>query len=167
VSRSPRIALLEHDRHDTSEALLAALMREDADVELIRPNHFPDATFRLRKIGEAPGLVPGTIFALARGHYDFAHAFTAQDAVVAIAWSLFTRRPVVFTQREPLTRATVADRRLRLAQLELALERSDAVVAPDAVTADSLRRWMAVEPRVLAPDSGAEHLQLYAELGRR
>jgi hypothetical protein len=73
----------------------------------------------------------------------------------------------VYTQREPLTRANVADRRLRLALLRLALERSDAVLAADEPIAASLRRWMAVEARVLSPGSGAGHLALYAELLRR
>jgi hypothetical protein len=73
----------------------------------------------------------------------------------------------VYTQREQLTRANVADRRLRLALLRLALERSDAVLAADEPVAASLRRWMAVDPRVLAPGSGPEHLALYAELRRR
>jgi hypothetical protein len=162
-----KIALLEHDGAGASPALLAALLERKVDAELVRAPRLPDAPLRLRKIGDAPGLVPGTLLALARGRYDVVHAFTAQDAAVAHVWSRFTGRPVVFTQREPLTRANVADRRLRLAQLRVAVEQSSAVVAPDEATAASLRRWMAVEPQVLAPDSGAEHVQLYSALGRR
>jgi hypothetical protein len=165
VSGRLRIALLEHDQRGASQPLLTALRGEAVDVDLIRPTRLPDAAFRLRKIGEAPGRVPATLLALARGHYDVAHAFTAQDAAVAVAWSRLTRRPAVFTQRETLNRANVADRRLRLALLCLALERSAAIVAPDEAGAASLRRWMAVEPRVLAPDAGAGHLALYARLG--
>ena len=40
-------------------------------------------------------------------------------------------------------------------------------MAADEPTAASLRRWMAVEPRVLSLDAGAEHLVLYEELLRR
>jgi hypothetical protein len=135
---------------------------------LIQPGRLPDLPLRLRKIGDAPGLLPDTLIALARGDYDVVHAFTAQDAAVAVAWSrLGAGRPVVYTQREPLTRANVADRRLRLATLRVAVERADAVVAPEEAIAGSLRRWMAVEPRVLSPESGAEHLRLYSELARR
>jgi Glycosyltransferase Family 4 len=162
-----RIAVLEHDALGASEPLLTALRRHDANPDPIRPASVPDALLRLRKIGDAPGLMPGTFVALARGDYDIAHAFTAQDAAVAVAWSRLSGRPAVYTQREPLARANVADRRLRLAMLRVAVERSAAVVAPDETTADSLRRWMAVEPRVLSPDSGAEHLRLYSQLGRR
>jgi glycosyl transferase family 4 len=161
------VAVLEHDGRGAGEPLLAALRQQDADAELIRPARLPDALLRLRKIGEAPGLVPGSLIALARAGYDVAHAFTAQDAAVAAAWSRLSGRPAFYTQREPLTRANVADRRLRLAMLRLAIERSACVIAPNEATAESLRRWMAVEARVLAPDSGAEHVQLYSALGRR
>jgi hypothetical protein len=73
----------------------------------------------------------------------------------------------VYTRREPLTRARLADRRWRLGTLQLALERSAAVVAPDEAVAASLRRWMAVDPEVLAPEDAAAHLALYARLRRR
>jgi hypothetical protein len=140
--------VLEHDR--------AAIGRE-----------LPDILFRLRKIGEAPGRMPGALVALLRGDFDVAHAFTPQDAVVAVAWSCVTGRPVVYTQREPLTRANVADRRLRLTMLRTAVERSDVVVAPDEATAESLRRWMAAGARVIPPGDRDGYLRLYSELGRR
>jgi hypothetical protein len=154
-----RVALLEHDGRGASRSLA-----HPPDVAPVRPRELPDALLRLRKIGDAPGRMPGTLLALLRGGYDAAHAFTAQDAVVAIAWSRLTGRPVVYTQREPLERANVADRRLRLAMLRRAVEGAGAVVAPDERTAESLKRWMAVEARVLAPDARAEHLDLYASL---
>jgi hypothetical protein len=167
VSGGIRIAVLEHDEGAASERLAAALREEGAHADPIRPARLPDAPLRLRKIGDAPGRLPGTLMALATGGYDVAHAFTAQDAAAALAWTRFSGCPVVYTQREPLTRASVADRRLRLVLLRLALERSDAVLAADEPIAASLRRWMAVAPRVVWPGSGAEHLALYAELRRR
>jgi hypothetical protein len=167
VSDALRIAVLEHDDGPGSRRLATALEHERAHVDLIRPARLPDAPLRLRKIGDAPGRLPGTLSALATGGYHLAHAFTAQDAVAALAWARIGGQPVVYTQREPLSRANVADRRLRLAVLRLAVERSAAVLAPDERTAASLRRWMAVEPRLLSLDSGAEHLALYAELRRR
>lgn len=167
MSGGLRIAVLEHDDDAASERLAVALREAGAHAERVRPGRLPDAPLRLRKIGEAPGRMPGTLVALASGGYDAAHAFTAQDAAAALLWARLSGRPVVYTQREPLTRANVADRRLRLASLRLALERSDAVLAADEPVAASLRRWMAVEPRVLAPGSGPEHLALYDELLRR
>jgi hypothetical protein len=164
VSDTLRIALLEHDERGDSRGLATALQQHGAAIEQICPPRLPDAPLRLRKIGDAPGRMPGALIALLRGDHDVAHAFTAQDAVVAFAWSRAMGRPAVFTVREPLTRANVADRRLRLVQLRLALERSAAVIAPDEATADSIRRWMAVEPRVMAPDAAPEHLALYGEL---
>jgi hypothetical protein len=126
----------------------------------------PDAPLRLRKIGERPGRLPGSYLALRSGGYDVAHAFTPQDAVAAVLWSRLVRAPAVFTACEPLGRATLADRRLRLTLLRLALERSAAVLAPDADVAESLRRWMAVAPRVIPPGSAADHVALYAQLLR-
>ena len=167
MSDALRIAVLEHDGGDAGGRLAAALREAGAHAHQVRPARLPDAPLRLRKIGEAPGRVPGTLIALATGAYDVVHAFTAQDAAAALAWARLNGRPVVYTQREPLTRTNVANRRLRLAALRLALERSAAVVAVDEHTAASLRRWMAVEPRVLALDAGAEHLALYEELRRR
>lgn len=183
------VALLEHDSAGTAKRLAAALAREAVEVallgggegapggrapagsgggvELARAVRLPDLPLRLRKIGEAPGRMPGALLALARGDYDVAHAFTAQDAAVAVAWSRLGGGPVVYTQREPLTRANVADRRLRLGMLRLALEQSAAVVAPNEAVASSVRRWMAVDPEVVAPEDGAEHLALYAGLLRR
>jgi hypothetical protein len=186
VSEPLRVAVLEHDSGGAGERLAAALAAEGAEVallasrakggrvsaagvgrvELVQPVQVPDLPLRLRKIGEAPGRMPGALLALARGRYDIAHAFTAQDAAVAVAWSRLGGGPAVFTQREPLTRANVADRRWRLATLRLALERSDAVLAPDEATAASVRRWMAANPEVLEPDSAAAHLALYAGLRR-
>jgi hypothetical protein len=159
--------VLEHDGRGAGRRLLSELQNADVDVQMIRASHVPDLPLRLRKIGDAPGRMPGALLALARGRYDLAHALTPQDAVVAIAWSRLAGRPAVFTQRDPLTRANVADRRLRLAMLRVALESSDAIVAPDREIAESLRRWMAVDPLVVPLDSGAGHLGLYSELTRR
>jgi Glycosyltransferase Family 4 len=148
--------------------LAAALAAAGHDVELVGARwQLPDAPFRLRKIGDRPGRLPATLHSLATGRFDVAQAFTAQDAVAAVWWARVAGRPAVFSVCEPLRRATLADRRLRLAQLRLALERSAAVVTPDEAVAHSIRAWMAVEPRVVSPGSADGHLALYAELGRR
>lgn len=169
-----RIALLNHDHGSATAAtrhvdqLASTLAAAGEDVELIGTRWLlPDALLRLRKIGERPGRLPATYHALASGRFDVAHAFTAQDAAAAVLWARRARRPAVFSVCEPLQRATLADRRLRLAQLRLALERSAAVAAPDRAVAESVRQWMAVQPRVVSPGSADGHLALYAELGRR
>jgi glycosyl transferase family 4 len=167
VSEPLRVAVLEHDSGGAAERLAAALAAAGTQATLISPAGLPDAPLRLRKIGEAPGRMPAALLELTGGHYDVAHAFTAQDAVVAIAWSRLAGRPAVYTQRDPLTRANLANRRWRLGTLRLALERSAAVVAPDAAAAASLRRWMAVDAEVLATADSAAHLALYAALRRR
>jgi hypothetical protein len=134
----------------------------DDGVTVVRRRPLPDAPLRLRKIGDRPGRMPGALAALVCGRYDLAHAFTPQDAAVAVLWPV----PAVFTCPEPLNRAVLADRRRRLALWRRAVEDTGAVVAPDPDVAASLRRWLAVEPRSIEPASGKGHLALYRELLR-
>lgn len=164
-----RVALLQHDwpREGPAARLSRALEAVGTEVERVAPRGLPDAPLRLRKIGDRPGRMPGTLVALAQGRNDVAHAFTAQDAVAALPWARLRGAPVVFSPSEPLSRANVADRRWRLVLLRAAAERSSAVVAPDEETAGSLLRWLAIEACVLDPSDGAGHLALYRELARR
>jgi hypothetical protein len=168
-----RIALLQHDHGSAAPAtahvreLASALGAAGHDVELVAPGWaLPDAPLRLRKIGDRPGRIPSAWLALTRGDYDVAHAFTPQDAAAAVLWAR-SGRPAVVSLCEPLERARLADRRLRLALLRVALERSAAVLAPDAAVAASVRRWMAADARVVAPGSAEGHLAVYAEVRRR
>jgi Glycosyltransferase Family 4 len=184
VSGRLRIALLDHDYggpaqpagelalaltaagHD-AEVVTAGARNDRAaedEVIVVRRRAVPDAPLRLRKIGDRPGRLAAAWLALRAGGYDLAHAFTAQDGAAAVLWARRAGRPVVFSCSEPLRRATLAHRRLRLALLRLAVEESDAVVAWDTEVAASLRRWMAVEPRVIEPRSAADHVALYEEL---
>ena len=167
MSAPLRIALLDHDHGgpgDPAGALALALTAAGHRAEVIAPRPLPDAALRLRKIGERPGRMPMTYLALRSGGYDLAHAFTPQDAWVAVRWSRATGRPAAFTCVEPLTRANVANRRLRHALLRRALEDSATVIAPDEEVAASVRRWMAVEPLVVGAGSAGAHLALYEEL---
>jgi hypothetical protein len=167
VSAPLRIALLDHAHRGPPEPageLALALTAAGHEAEVIAPRSLPDAPLRLRKIGERPGRLPGSYLALRAGGYDLAHAFTAQDAWAAVRWSRSAGRPCVFTCVEPLRRGNVAHRRLRLAMLRRAVEASHAVIAPDEEVGASLRRWMAVEPRIVEPGSAAGHLTLYEEL---
>jgi hypothetical protein len=170
VSAPLRIALMRHDHAEGESperrlALALGAAGHEADVLAPQAGGVLELPFRLRKIGDRPARMPLALLALARGGYDLAHAFTAQDAAVAALWSRISGRPSVFTVREPLTRGELADRRLRLATLRLALEGVDAVLAPGEGVAESLRRWMAVDPRLVEPESAAAHVALYEELG--
>ena len=161
-----RVGLLDHaaGRGEGPAAELAGtLVSAGHDATVLQASRWPllDAPLRLRKVGDRPARLPGTLASLVRGSYDVAHAFTAQDAVAAVAWSLLTGRPAVFTVSEPLQRAVLADRRLRLAQLRLALERSAAVLAPDPEVAESVRRWMAVHALIVSAGSAEDHVPLY------
>ena len=160
-----RLALL--DFAGAGRELAGVLAAAGHESDLIRVRPFPDAPLRLRKIGERPGRIPAGALALARGDYDVAHAFSAEDGVAAVTWSRITGRPAVLTLGAPLDRARLADRRLRLAALRLAAERSAAVLAPDEVVADSLWRWLAVRPRVVERGSAEAHELVYRELTRR
>lgn len=160
-----RVALL--DRDGTAAEIAAALRGVGQDSELIDVRPLPDAPFRLRKIGDRPGRIPGALVALARGGFDVAHAFCAEDATAAVAWSRATLRPAVFTVTGSLERGTLADRRLRLAVVRLAVERSAVVLAPDADVADSVLRWLALRPTVVAPADAEAHIAIYRGLRRR
>jgi hypothetical protein len=103
--------------------------------------------------------VPSAALAVRVGGFDVAHAFAPPAALAAAA-----APASVLTFPEPVRRERLADRRLRLAVLERALERAGAVVAPDAAVAASLRRWLGVDAHVLAPGDAEGHAALYAEL---
>ena len=64
----------------------------------------------------------------------------------------------------PVRRERLADRRLALAVTQRAVARSGAVVAPSAGVQASLRRWLGVDARLLAPADAAGHAALYSEL---
>jgi hypothetical protein len=118
-----------------------------------------EAALRPRKLGEGLGHVPPAALAVRRGRFDVAHAFSPAAALAAGG-----ARVAVLTFPAPVDRGGLADRRLRLATLERALAACDAVVAPDPEVQSSLRRWLAVDARVLGPADGAGHAALYAEL---
>jgi hypothetical protein len=165
-----RVALLDHAAEmggGPARELALALTAAGHDATVLGPERRGsplDTPLRLRKIGDRPARIPGTLVSLLRGSCDLAHAFTAQDAVAAVAWSRLTGRPAVFTVSEPLHRGVLADRRLRLTQLRLAVERSAAVLAPDSEVAASVRRWMCVSARVVSPGSAEAHLAVYQRL---
>jgi Glycosyltransferase Family 4 len=179
MSDSLRVALIDYECGKATEALAAGLLerghrpavltassraRPSAEVTVVSLRELPDAPLRLRKIGDRLAHVPDAWLALSRGQFDVAHAFTATDALPAIAWSRRTGRPSVFTCVDPPRREDLAARRLRLATWQRAVEGSDAVIAPNEDVARALRRWLAVDASVLAARDGEAHLALYDRL---
>ena len=152
-----RVALLE-----PPAGLASALDAAGHDVSVLRrgrPGAVLEAALRPRKLGEGLGHVPAAALAVRRGRYDVAHAFSPAAALAAGA-----ARAAVLTFAAPVRRDGLADRRLRRGTLERALDVADAVVAPDAEVAASLRRWLAIEARILDAADGPGHAALYAEL---
>lgn len=116
----------------------------------------------LRRRGFSGGLsrLPFTLLALRQGNYDLTQAYSAEDAWGALRLG----RLVVFSCVEQVSREVVADRRLRLHLLRTAVERSDAVVVPTEESAESLRRWLVIDPVVIDPADAASHQRLYRDL---
>jgi Glycosyltransferase Family 4 len=159
-----RVALLDGARQHYVARLAASL--RDAGVDVRQRASHPAAAAAealLARRGFTPGLadVPVALAWLRRGDFDAAHAFTATDAVAALAWRRNVRKPVVFTCTETLDRGSVANARLRLASLERAVSETDAVLAADDDVAAALWRWFAVEAPVL---ESAGLARLYGEL---
>jgi hypothetical protein len=120
-----------------------------------------DALLRRRGFTQPLVHVPFTCASLVVGRFDIAHAYTPSDAVAALAWRRRSGRPVVFTGTEVLSRANVADARLRLSTLRRATEETDAVLASTPEVAASMSRWLAIDAPVL--DEG-ELERLYGDL---
>lgn len=159
----PRVALVAHA---AARVLAPALQAEGVAADLVDPRRLPvlDELLVRRGFTEPLTHVPLLAGRLLAGGYEVVHAYAAPDVAAALLWRRLTRRPVVFTCAETLTRATLADRRLRLRLLADAVERSDAVVAPSVVARESLLRWMAVDAELIEPGDGAGHAALYRRL---
>lgn len=174
-----RVALLDHScRHGVMEAaaslvavgiapsLLTARppQEQPEGVEVVALRELADAPLRLRKIGDQLSHVPAAWLALGRGRFEVAHAFTPSDALAAIAWARWARKPTVLTCMEPPRREQLAARRLRLQTWRRAVEQTDAVLAADEEVGRALRRWMAVEAPVVDPVEAEAQSAVYRRL---
>jgi glycosyltransferase involved in cell wall biosynthesis len=90
--------------------------------------------------------VPFTTRELRRRPPDVAHALHATDAVAALRWG----GPTVFSYMGVPHRAGIANRRLRKELLARAL-RADAITVLSEHAAEGMRRWLGVDPHVVAP----------------
>lgn len=120
-------------------------------VEVLRAWRPPDGRLRRRLYEDHLTHVPFSYLALRRGDDDVAHAVYPTDAAAAARWSQRTGRPAVLTYMGIPDRAWLASRRLRIAATLRALEGAGAVVALSEAAARGFRRWLGVEPRVIAP----------------
>jgi hypothetical protein len=180
-----RVALLAHTIEDPAPTWLAAAAalqdighdavvlsshrhptRETTEhgVRVVRIARLPEAPLRWRGFTGPLTHAPLTLRALARGGYDAVHAFSPEDAAIALLSRRRTGTPVVFTAADPLDRDRLADRRLRLRLVQAAVEESDAVTAPTDALAALVERWLAVDAAVLDPRDGAAQVDLYRRL---
>jgi hypothetical protein len=161
-----KVALLHHGRGAPAVHELAASLRELAhEVSVLTPRPTAlEASLARRGFTTPLTHLPLTLAALMRGNYDVAHAFSPQDAYVALLWRRRSGRPVVFSLIEPIERERLADGRLRLRFLNTALEQSDAVIVHDDEARAAAWRWLALEPPVIVPSDGAGHERLYKQL---
>ena len=90
--------------------------------------------------------IPFTTRELRRRPPDVAHALHATDAVAALRWG----GPTVFSYMGVPHRAAIANRRLRKELLARAL-RADAITVLSEYAAEGMRRWLGVDPHVVAP----------------
>jgi glycosyltransferase involved in cell wall biosynthesis len=90
--------------------------------------------------------IPFAVRELRRDPPDVAHALHATDAVAALRWG----GPAVFSYMGVPHRAAIANRRLRKELLTRALK-ADAIAVLSEHAAIGMRRWLGVDPHVIAP----------------
>lgn len=169
MTRAPlRIALADQDAAPASGELARALTGHGHVARLVSVSPLAGAEALLARRGFTTGLsvVPRLAAILLSGRFDVVHAFSVADAAGARLWSRLTGGTMAFTCREVVSRATVADRRLRLALLRYAVGPEGTVLAASAEAASALARWLAVEATVLAPGDAAAHTAFYRATGR-
>ena len=166
---------VDHPVHEVAAALLEAghtpcivtahvgptRRRPERGIEVVRLRRLPEARLRLRGFTGPLTHVPSVVGELLRGSYAVAHAFSAPDALAGRLWRSAAGRPVAFTPAEPITRESLADRRLRMRLVQRAVERSDAVIAPSAEVRVGLWRWFALDALEIAPDNALAHVEAY------
>ena len=90
--------------------------------------------------------IPFATRELRRRPPDVAHALHATDAVAALRWG----GPTVFSYMGVPHRVAIANRRLRKELLQRALK-AGAIVVLSEHAAQAMRRWLGVDPQVIAP----------------
>jgi glycosyltransferase involved in cell wall biosynthesis len=115
-------------------------------VEVVRVPRLPEARLDRRLYEHHLTHMPFVARELRRRPPDVAHALYSTDAVAARRWG----GPAVFSYMGVAHRASIANRRLRKELLQRALG-CDAVVVLSEHAAEAMRRWLGVDPHVIAP----------------
>ena len=118
----------------------------DGDVEIALVPRLPERRLDRRLYEQHLTHIPFTLAELRRRPPDVAHALHATDAAAALRCG----GPAVFSYMGVPHRAGIANRRLRKELLARAL-RADAVVVLSEHAAAGMRRWLGVDPHVIAP----------------
>jgi glycosyltransferase involved in cell wall biosynthesis len=119
---------------------------QEDGVEVVRVPRLPERRLDRRLYEQHLTHIPFALAELRRRPPDVAHALHATDAAAALRWG----GPVVFSYMGVPHRAGIANRRLRKELLARAL-RAGAVVVLSEHAAAAMRRWLGVEPHVIAP----------------
>lgn len=119
---------------------------EQDGVQVTLVTRLPEARLDRRLYEQHLTHIPFTLRELRRRPPDVAHALHATDAVAALRWG----GPAVFTYMGVAHRAAIANRRLRKELLARALK-ADAVAVLSEHAAGAMRRWLGVDPHVIAP----------------
>ena len=123
-----------------------ASSRVEDGVAVTLVPRLPEARLDRRLYEQHLTHIPFTTRELRRRSPDVAHALHATDAVAALRWG----GPAVFSYMGVPHRAAIANRRLRKELLARALH-ADAVVVLSEHAATGMRRWLGVDPVVIAP----------------
>jgi glycosyltransferase involved in cell wall biosynthesis len=125
------------------------LPRRDVEdgVEIVRVPRLPGARLDRRLYEHHLTHLPFTYLELRRHGADVAHALYPTDALAALRWG----GPTVFSYMGVPHRVALANRRLRKEIMVKAVHSADAVVALSEHAAEGFRRWLGVDPVVIAP----------------
>jgi glycosyltransferase involved in cell wall biosynthesis len=122
----------------------AARVEDGVEVTLVA--RLPEARLDRRLYEQHLTHIPFTARELRHRPPDVAHALHATDAVAALRWA----GPTVFSYMGVPHRAAIANRRLRKELLVRALK-ADAIAVLSDHAAEAMRRWLGVDPHVVAP----------------
>ena len=120
--------------------------RTDEGVDVTLVPRLPEGRLDRRLYEQHLTHIPFTMRELRRHPPDVAHALHATDAVAALRWA----GPTVFSYMGVPHRTGIANRRLRKELLGKAL-RANAVAVLSEHAAAGMRRWLGVDPHVIAP----------------
>lgn len=130
--------------------------RIEDSVQVVRHWRPPDGLLRRRGFEEHLTHLPFACMSIGSGNDDLVHAHFATDVLAATPWRRRRNLPIVWTYHGLPQRKTIAARRSRIRILGSALEAADRVVVSSRAAADSMNRWMGVDPTVIYPSVDLE-----------